>query len=456
MSPFLTNCTCRHRYQRDCPGRCVILISLLLAGCSGSNSTQQVEGDAQAAAPPPPRAALVRVSPVRFEQIAPRLVAVGTVRPRRVSIVASAADGIVDEFPLEKGIFVKEKSVLSRLRTLSTDLALDEQRALLTEREAMYQQTLKPRKEDVDEAKALQMVTQASLENAQRRFAELKSLVERGATNQSAVDDAADLLVEARNRALATKAIAARVASGTREEEKLQAKARLEAQQKHVAWLEAEKEKRVTRAPFDGFIVSEETYPGQWLSKGDPVVTMAMLDEVDVEVPVDQSFISQIALGTSVRLMVSGTPDSSTEDGRWTGTISSIVPRSEWESGSRSFPVIVRVTNRMNGTPHAPMPTLREGMMAEVEFFGAPLQAKMVPKDSLVRTSRGTFVFAVNSQEEGQPLNVRRVLVEPGIAEEGEVQVTTDELLPDTLVVTEGAERLRPFQTVSIIEEAAE
>lgn len=456
MSRFFIHCTGRYLLQQVRAVNSILLFSLLLAGCTPGDSAKSVDGDTQAAAPPAAQAALVRVSPVRLKQIAPRLVAVGTVRPRHASVIASAADGVVDEFPLQKGTFVKAKSVLSRLRVFSTDLALDEQRALLAEREAMYQQTLKPRKEDVDEAKALQMVTQASLENAQRRFSELKSLVERGATNQSAVDDAADQLVEARNRALATKAIAARVTSGTREEEKLQAKARLEAQQKHVAWLEAEKEKRITRAPFDGFIVSEETYLGQWLSKGDPVVTLAVLDEVDVEVPVDQSFISQVTLGASVKLTISGTPDESTDDGRWVGTVTSIVPRSEWETGSRSFPVIVRVKNRMSGSSDAPVPTLREGMMAEVEFFGTQLDAKMVPKDSLVRTSRGTFVFAVNPTEDGKPLNVRRVLVVPGLSKEGEIQVTSDELQPDTPVVTEGAERLRPFQTVSIIEEAAE
>ena len=107
----------------------------------------------------------------------------------------------------------------------------------------------------------------------------------------------------------------------------------------------------------------------------------------------------------------------------------------------------------MSGSDESPLPTLREDMMAEVELFGTPIEAKLVPKDSLVRTSRGTFVFAVNPTEDGQPLSVRRVPVEPGISEAGLIQVSSNELEPDTLVVTEGAERLRPFQSVSIIEE---
>ena len=129
------------------------------------------------------------------------------------------------------------------------------------------------------------------------------------------------------------------------------------------------------------------------------MVTMAMLDDVDVEVPVDQSFISQVIPGTKVRLKINGTTDPSSADGRWTGTVLSIVSRSEWKTGSRSFPVIVRVKNQIQTTSGTPVPTLREGMMAEVEFFGTAMQAKMVPKDSLVRTSRGTFVFAVILQK---------------------------------------------------------
>lgn len=460
FSPKLCNVLQPARPIREQASRSVLACGLLLAvmfvsGCSTAASVAP-EKESPAAAPPARPPALVRVRTVRLEEIAPRLVAVGTVRPRHSSIIASAADGVVDEFSVEEGDFVKAKTVLSRLRMFSTDLAIDEQRSILAEREAMHQQTLSPRKEDVDEAKAQQLASEAFLENADRRFRELKSLMQRGATNQSDVDDAEQILAEAKNRAVAAKAVYERVVSGTREEEKLQAKARLNAQLKHVEWLEAEKEKRITRAPFDGFVLSEETYLGQWLSKGAPVVTMAMLDEMDVEVPVDQSFISQVARGTEVKLKVTGTPDLDSDDGRWTGTVISIVPRSEWETGSRSFPVIVRVKNRMGGSAETPIPTLREGMMAEVEFFGTPQQAKMVPKDSLVRTSRGTFVFALNPAEDGKPLSVSQMLVETGISEGDSIQVQSEQLQPGMQVVTEGAERLRPFQTVSVLEETAE
>lgn len=429
----------------------------LAGGCSTAVSSKADDEPAtEAAAPPQQPPALVRVQDVRQEQIAPRLLAVGTVRPRHFSIIASAADGVVDEFLVEQGSFVAQDTVLSRLRMFSTDLALDEQRAVLEEREAQYQQTLEPRQEDVEEARAQQLAAEAAFTNADRRLTELRSLASRGATNPSAVEDAEDLFNEARQRLLAAKAVYQRVAAGTREEERLQAKARLLAQEKHVAFLEAEKEKRITRAPFSGFIIQEQTYLGQWLSKGDPVATMAQLDELDVEVPVDQSFISQVSIGDEVALQVAGTPDPSSQDGRWPGRVQQIIPRSDWESGSRSFPVIVRVQNKMTGPPDAPVPTLREGMMAEAEFFGTEFEAVLVPKDALVRTSRGTFVYVLNPVQSGQPLNVRQVLIEPGLSKAEWIQVSGSELQPGMQVVTEGAERLRPFQSVQILQAAAE
>lgn len=431
-----------------------LMILLLVAGCSSvASDTPDDSGAPAAASGPPP--ALVKTQQVRRERIAPKLVAVGTVRPRHVSIIASAADGVVEEFSQEQGHFVKEGTVLSKLRMFSTELALEEQKAVLAERAAEYQEILEPRKEDVEESRAQHLAAEAAFANADRRLKELRSLSSRGAANPSAVDDAQDLFQEARQRLLAAKAVFERVSAGARQEEKQQVNARFNAQKKHVAWLEAEKEKRITRAPFDGFIVKEQTYLGQWLSKGDPVVTMAMLDEVDVEAAVDQSFVSQVLIGASVHLKIAGTPDPATEDGRWIGKVHSIVPRTQWESGSRSFPVIVRIRNPMTGTPEVPVPMLREGMMAEVEFSGSPVDAILVPKDSLVRTSRGTFVFALNPAEGDQPLSVRQVSVMPGISKEGWIQVSESDLVAGDSVVTEGAERLRPFQAVRVMTEAS-
>ena len=299
---------------------------------------------------------------------------------------------------------------------------------------------------------------QISLTNAKRQLDELKALGQRGAANSSAVQDAEDRFEEESQLLLAARAVFQRVSVGVREEQKLQAKARRDAQQKRVEFLKSEREKRITQAPFDGFVVEEHSYDGEWLSKGAPVATLAQLSEVDVEVQLDQSFVSQVNPGDKVQVQVAGAINPDTGTQMWPGVINAIVLRSDWEEGSRSFPVIVRVSNRVaqrevrneDKVSHIDLPILRDGMMAEVHFAGDPVDALLVPKDALVRSNRGIFVFAVDPVADGGQPVAREIVVEPGISDAGWIQVICQGLEPGTPVVAVGGERLRPFQSVLI------
>lgn len=424
---------------------------MVLAGGCGKSVTDAADGAAGADGPMADPPSLVKVETIQQQSVAPEFLAMGNVRPRHFSIVASGSDGVVEEYPLEVGEFVKAGTLLSKLRMESTDLELAEQEALVAAREAELAELQSPRKEDVDEAMARQQSMEVTYSTAERRLEELRALAKRGATNPSEVKDAEDAIDAARQDLVAAQAVYRKVASGAREEQKQQAKARLDAQKKHVEFLKAEREKRMTRAPFDGYIVEEHTNVGQWLSRGAPVVTLARLDEVEVEVLIDQQFIDQIRPGRAVSLKVEGTGQKDGKPREWPGEVATIVPRSNWESGSRSFPVIIRIRNEFDTETGAPIPALREGMMAEATFNGSPVEGIMVPKDSIVRTSRGAFIFVVNPQEAGKPLSVRQVMVDVGISAGTWIQVRGESLAAGQQVVTEGAERLRAFKTIEII-----
>ncbi|HAP07909.1 MAG TPA: hypothetical protein DCR20_08770 [Planctomycetaceae bacterium] len=434
----------------------VAFLSVCLAGCgrdAGSAEVATGGGPAAAAAAPP---ALVRTQVIREEDVSPEFRATGNVRPRHFSVVASGADGVVAEFPVEVGEFVPAGTLLSKLRMESTDLELQEQEALTEARAAELAELQTPRREDVEESQARVQALQVTASNAQRRLEELRALSRRGAATQSELRDGEDAFDAAQQNLLAAQAAYQRTASGAREEKKQQASSMLESQKKHVDFLKAEREKRLTKAPFDGFVVEEHTYVGQWLSKGAPVLTLARLDEVEVEVQIDQQYIDQVSAGREVTLRVSGSGGAgaaTTAEGarEWTGRVAAVVPRSNWERGSRSFPVIIRIQNEIDSSTTPPTPALREGMMAEAAFRGIPVKALLVPKDSVVRTSRGAFVYVVNPAEEGKPLSVRQVLVSLGIGTGVWIQVQGESLAAGQQVVTEGAERLRAFQTVSIM-----
>ena len=111
-----------------------LLVLLCAAGCGRDSGPAAVEtGNVPAAAAPP---ALVRTEVIREEPVAPEFRATGNVRPRHFSVVASGADGVVAEFPVEVGEYVPAGTLLSKLRMESTDLELQEQDAFTAASEA--------------------------------------------------------------------------------------------------------------------------------------------------------------------------------------------------------------------------------------------------------------------------------------------------------------------------------
>lgn len=455
--PRLPSCPANEKTMNYTASRILHLVFLtilitVVSGCSRSatEAMQSGTGNGAAAGPPVQPPALVRAEAIRKEVVAPSFRAIGNLRPIHTSIVASGSEGIVEEFAdgVEVGAFVAKGALLSRLRMESTDLDIAEHEAVLSERRAEFEEIRVPRKEDEAEASARKQSAEVAYASAQRQLEEISALNQRGAANRTEVKDAQDNVDAADQNRLAAAAVLARIAT-PRPETVQQAMARVEAQEKHVAFLKAEREKRMTRAPFEGYVVEEHTYVGQWLSKGAPVVTLSNLNEVEVEVQVDQQYIDQIRPGRQVALRIQGTGAVD----EWTGEVATVVPRSNWEEGSRSFPVIIRIKNNFDESTIPRTPALREGMMAEAEFTGGQQEAILVPKDSIVRTSRGNFIYVVNPPAEGKPLSVRQVAVIPGISSDTWIQVTGENLDAGMQVVTEGAPRLRPFHTVEILKE---
>ncbi len=424
----------------------------VFVGCGSGDSKQvSAKGSKKGSRPP----ALVEVAAVELRKVAPKIIVVGSIVPKRTSNVASGAEGIVDQFDVEEGQLVKKGETLSVLRMVTTDLDIKEAKSLLREREHQKAELENgSRPEEITEAQAKMLAAKAIMESTAATLARTQTLFARNATNQDELDAAQERAEAARQAHLAAEANFQLVKLGPRSEQIEQARARYQAQREHVAFLEAEKEKRITKAPFTGYVVQEHTYVGQWLSKGDPVVTLVLVDEVDAVVNVDQRDLKHVRLGNvaDVKIVAS-------EKNDWQGQIVSLVPRSEWKSGSRSFPIKVRLSNEFEDANGQRLPVLKEGMMAEVTFAGEPYDALLVPKDSLVRTSRGLIIniFAPNP-ENATSGTVRQIPVETGLSEVSrdgisQIEIKGAGLVVGMQVVTAGTERLVPFQPVQLSRE---
>ena len=73
------------------------------------------------------------------------------------------------------------------------------------------------------------------------------------------------------------------------------------AQEAVVEGVEDDIGKCTITAPFDGRITEESTEVGQWLKKGDSVISMLQLDYVKVRVPVPEKYIQNLKLVMRVR-----------------------------------------------------------------------------------------------------------------------------------------------------------
>lgn len=470
-----------------------------LSGCSKKAG----EGEAKSGGRPP---TLVRVQPITKVEVAPKVIVVGTVTAKRKSIVASGANGVVEVYQVDEGEWVKTGDVLSVLRMETSRRQVAEARSVADEREQIWEETKSSRPEEIAEARYKMEAARKTHEAAERHEARMKAALQRGAINEDQYEDAQERHKVAEAMLQAAAASYQRIKLGPRKEQREQARYRYLAQQERVAYLVAEQAKRTTKAPFAGYVTREHSYVGQWLSKGDPVATLAMLDEVDVVVNVDQKDLHHVHLGETADVEIAGyeltaitnqkqqtligilrteSLDSiqlETADGKvhtiarsevasrevrpWKGRILQVVPKSEWETGSRGFPVKVRIRNRFRMmTVESPdgktpprkrrMPVLKEGMIAAVTFKGTKFPTLLAPKDALVRTTQGMRMNIFRPSQESPDLgSTVQVTVRTGVSVGERIEVTVvpsgkgepTEISEGTEVVTEGGERLLPVQ----------
>ncbi|MDB5384669.1 MAG: mdtN 2, partial [Planctomycetaceae bacterium] len=168
---------------------CCSLLSLgFCTGCGSGALAKSPDGaDAAKSRPPVP----VRIQTSTSKSVARRVVVLGSVRPVRTSVVASGNSGIVEEFLVKEGQFVKAGDTLSVLRMATTDLEIAENRAMLKEREALLSEMKAGyRKQDIEEAASKLLAAEAIRKSTAARLLRVQGLKARGAANQEDLDEA--------------------------------------------------------------------------------------------------------------------------------------------------------------------------------------------------------------------------------------------------------------------------
>jgi RND family efflux transporter MFP subunit len=137
-------------------------------------------------------------------------------------------------------------------------------------------------------------------------------------------------------------------------------------------------------APFDGVITERNVHPGSLV--GPSTASLLRIEQVSrlrLTVPVPESYVGSITLGTRVDFRVTAYPDQTFQ-----GLIAR--PAHSLDMKTRSMLVELDVTN--------PKQVLAPGMFAEVAWPISRAQASLfVPRTAVVRTSERQFVVRVRN-----------------------------------------------------------
>jgi multidrug efflux pump subunit AcrA (membrane-fusion protein) len=324
-------------------------------------------------------------------------------------------------------------------------------------REELRQLENGSRPEEIRKAEADMHAAEAQAKFAAARYDRNKNL--EGALSEDEIELYKSEAESAAAKYEAAKATWELAVEGPRDEEIDQARARFCQQEEEVRRIEDDLSEHTIVAPFDGYVTREYTEVGQWIDKGDPVVDLVEVQQVEVQVNVLESDISHIQINeTRPEVEIAALPGAR-------GKVVAVVPQADVRS--RSFPVKVRVDNRFADGTEIPKDVsaddfdtrgvlFKPGMFARVTFRRESDQAELlVPKDALNLGGETPIVYVVDSTpdpEWGESRDTARmVVVELGPAVDGLIVVKGD-LREGERVVVEGNERLRPGQKLRIID----
>lgn len=399
---------------------------------------------------------------------------ISSVVPSRKAKIGSAVDGRVDVFSVNEGDRVKKGTALAELlkSTIKSEHKAADARLQML-RDELKELENGSRPQEIAQAKASMEAREAASDYLKKRLARLEELRKKSITTADEIQEVESAYLAANKRLDESKAMYEMVKEGPRKEDIIQKVSEVEEQLAIVDKLADQITKHTIVTKFDGYITEEFTEEGAWVNRGDPIVTVVALDEIDLLTNVIESDITKLKIGMSARVDIGALPDRV-----WTGTVHAIIP--EADPRSRTFPVKIRMDNVFVDADNKPcdpnetlksdgsdngetekdkknvnrcQPLVKSGMLAKVTLsLGKKQNVLLVPKDALVLGGEKKQLWVVNGKSEDvkssdpnatglKQAAVKKIDVTLGIAEGNWIQVTGD-IQDGDLVVTEGNERI--------------
>ncbi len=205
-----------------------------------------------------------------------------------------------------------------------------------------------------------------------------------------------------------------------------------------VGEIQATIDRKIIRAPFTGVLGIREINRGQYLTSGQPVVSLQSLDPIYVDFGVPQQELHHVKVGAEVKVSTDGDPDN-TLVGKVTA-LDAVV-----DQATRNVQVQATFAN--------PRLMLRPGMFvrADVGLEEADIVVP-IPASSIQYAPFGDSVFIVEQMQDPQGASyqgVRQQFIKTGGAR-GDLVAVVSGIKPGEQIVTSGTFKLRNGAAVEV------
>jgi len=373
----------------------------------------------------PPSVTFTRV---KRETLVSTLPTNGKAEPFEWQAVRAQSEGLINRLDIAEGQAVAKDTVLAMISDPSKQADIDAAQAKVTEAEAnvaTLESGLRPAEvTEIDNGTARATL---ELQAAERELATLQRLAEKQAATSAEVTGARDKVEQVKAQ---LAGLEKRRRNMTPQPEIAAARARLQDARVSLKLAQQHAALSEVRAPIGGVVYGLAVRAGAYLSPGDLVTNIGLMDRLRVRVYIDEPELGRVALGQPVTITWQALPDK-----QWMGTVEK-KPTAIEALGSRQVGQVICVIEN-------PGRLLIPGTNVDATIrTGVVDGALTIPKETMRHDASGDYVFLLKGDEIEQRRvktgnsSVTRIQVSDGLAEGDAVAMPSDTPLKAGLKVT--------------------
>ncbi len=348
-----------------------IIVAVVIAGAVGAGLWWGLRQDP-----------LVEMAPIETREVVEVYVATGRLNAATVSEVGSELAGRIATVHVEQGERPKAGQPLVDLQPMDAKLSMQqaEARVAIAEQELSRTRTGATRAR-VDEARAALASAEAALEQSKKELSRFSAMAKQGVQTPAVVERATTDMRRAESEVAGARARLDDLKAQPRAEDIRVAQARVDEAMANVEQTKAALGKTTITAPFDGLVIRVDAAPGENVSPGQTLVTIADTQGMEIFAEVDEDYFLRLAPGQSATLVF-----PSVADKRFEATVTRVGPEVDSERG------VVGLHLKPASLPPYVVPGLTVDVAVELKRLA---EARAVPRSAVVFEDGKPFVFVI-------------------------------------------------------------